>query len=387
MNQNERTMSTFPCLDFDLKTPACVEWTLDGTTQYLVDPDPQRGRVIFESCFSRETSSASFQLHCPIRVKGIESQSHIIALIQPCSITSFNYDDNTEVTEIVRKKLNCRAVRLHFDLRQPLDLIASNAATEPVQPRKRPSGQAFDSLRSLAKATALDVYISAREVSSAKLSAVCEAVAQNTLQPLDSDISTLLALLYGGIGGKIIGLSSPPHNSFLLQNDEPPSYAELEPPPPPDVETSPDPKSESLLSVGATAERNDKKRRRLDDSNTSSEFDNYHDVWAALSSMREETHRLAKRVERLEKENKDLKEELDDLRGSCEKATDAIDADGTALLEVHEDLNELKVQVDFLSHGGLDSDAEEHIVETVKTSVLAHILERGYNTKITIEKS
>ncbi|EHK25847.1 uncharacterized protein TRIVIDRAFT_62509 [Trichoderma virens Gv29-8] len=380
-------MSTFPCLDFDLKTPACVEWRLDDVTQYLVDPDPQRGRLMLESRFSHEASSASFQLHCPIRVKGIESQSHIIGLIHTHSITLFSYDENPEVPDIVRKKLNCRAVRLHFDLRQPLDLIVSTAATEPVQPRKRLSGQVFDSLRSLAKATALDVYISAREVSQAKLSAVCEAVAQNILQPLESDIPTALSSLYGGSGGKVISLSSSSHSSSAPPNDEPPSYAELGPPPPPDLKASSQPKSQPLLSVGPITEGSDKKRRRLDDSSTSPGIDNYHDVWATLSDMRKEMHRLANRVEQLERENKELKEELDDLRASCEKATDAIDADGAALLEVHEDLNELRVHVDFLSHGGLDSDAEEHIVETVKNSVLTHILERGYNTKITIEKS
>ncbi|KAL7904948.1 hypothetical protein GGI35DRAFT_190679 [Trichoderma velutinum] len=379
-------MSTFPCLDFDLKTPACVEWKSDDAAQYLVDPDPQRGRVTFESRFIQATSAACFQLHCPIRVKGIESQSHIIGLIHTHSIALFSYDENPEVPELVRKKLNCKAVRLHFGLRQPLDLVASTAAAEPVQPRKRLSGQAFDSLRSLSKATTLDVYISAREVSQAKLSAICEAVAQNTLQPLDSDTQAALASLYGGRGGRIIGLPSPPDNSAILPNDEPPSYAELEPPPPPDLETSSHSKSQSPPSVGETIERNDKKRRRLDDSGASSEIDN-HDVWVALSDMRQEMHRLAKRVERLEKENKDLKEELEDLRTSCDKAIDTIDADGAALLEVHEDLNELKVHVDFISHGGLDSDAEEHLVETVKNSVLTHILERGYNTKITIEKS
>lgn len=380
-------MSTFPCLDFDLKTPACVEWRLNDATQYLVDPDPQRGRILLESRFSNKTSSASFQLHCPIRVKGIESQSHIIGLIHTRSIILFNYDENPEVPEIVRRKLNCKAIRLHFDLCQPLDLIASAAATEPVQPRKRLSGQTFDSLRSLAQATAVDIYISARGISQAKLSAVCEAVSQTILQPLDPDIPTALASLYGGRGGKVVSLSSPQDDSSVLRNDEPPSYAELEPPPPPDVETSSHHKSEPLMSVGAVTGGGDKKRRRLDDSSTSSEIDNYHDVLAALSHMRKEMHRLAKRVEQLEKENKDLNKELDDLRASCEKATDAVDADGAALLEVHENLDELKVQVDFLAQGRLDSDAEEHIVETVKNSVLTHILERGYNTKIIIEKS
>ncbi|KAL7933079.1 hypothetical protein V8C35DRAFT_304873 [Trichoderma chlorosporum] len=376
-------MSTFPCLDFDLKTPTCVAWGLADTTHYLVDPDPQRGRLILESRFSHKSSSASFQLHCPVRVKGIESQSHIIGLIHADSIASFSYDEKPEVPEIIRKKLNCRAIQLHFDLRRPLDLIASKAATEPVQPRKRLSGETFDSLRLLAKATAVDIYIPARDISQAKLSALHEVVARDALQPLESDIPTTLALLYSGRGGKIISLSSPLDS---LSNGEPPSYAQLEPPPP-DLETSSHSPSKFLLSAGAVSERNHKKRRRMDDPGTSSETDNHHDIWAILSDMRKEMHGLAKRVELLEKENKDLREELEDLHASCEKVTDAIDADEAALLEVHEDLHQMKVQVDFLSHGGLDSDAEEHLVETVKNSVLTHILEKGYSTKITIEKS
>ncbi|KAL6851831.1 hypothetical protein J3F83DRAFT_757558 [Trichoderma novae-zelandiae] len=382
----DRTMSTFPCLDFDLKTPACVEWVSNDATQCLVDPDPKRGRVMFESRFSNETPSASFQLHCPVRVKGVETQSHIICLIHTPSITSFKYDENPEVPEVVRKKLNCKAIRLHFELCQPLDLIAPAAATEPVQPRKRLSGQAFDSLRSLAKSSALDIYISAREISQAKLAAVREAIIRSDLQPLNADIATVLASLYGGSGGKVVELSLPRDHPSISRNDEPPSYADVEPPPPPDVDIAPHSKPKFPLLDDAAAGSSSNKRRRLDDSGTSSEVDSYRDIWDTLCHMREEMQRLAKRVEHLEEENKGLKEELDDLRASCEKATDAIESDETALLEVHEELDELKVQVDFLAQGGLYNDAEEHIVETVTNSVLTHMLDGGYNTKITFEK-
>ncbi|TFB06979.1 hypothetical protein CCMA1212_001329 [Trichoderma ghanense] len=381
-------MSTFPCLDFDLKTPACIEWVSNDATQYLVDPDPQRGRVMFESRFSNETSSASFQLHCPVRVKGIESQSHIICLIHTSSITSVDYNENPELPEIVRKKLNCKAIRLHLEFCQPLDLIAPAAATEPVQPRKRLSGQAFDSLRSLAKCSALDIYIPAREVSQTKLTAVREAICRGDLKPLNADIPALLASLYGGSGGKVVNLSAPRDRPSVPSNDEPPSYADLEPPPPPDDDSSPHSKDKPLLpDTTASAGSSKTKRRRLDDSSTSSDVDTCRDIWDTLYHMREEMQGLAKRVEHLEKENTDLREELDELRASCDKATDAVESDETALLEVHEELDELKMQVDFLAQGGLSSDAEDHIVETVTNSVLTHILDGGYNTKITFEKS
>lgn len=60
----------------------------------------------------------------------------------------------------------------------------------------------------------------------------------------------------------------------------------------------------------------------------------------------------------------------------------AADADKTALLEVHDDTNYLGVQIDLLAQGTLNSDTEEHIIETVKESILTHILETGYNAKI-----
>ncbi|KAH8130834.1 hypothetical protein ACSS6W_004306 [Trichoderma asperelloides] len=377
-------MSETPSFDFGFKAPACIEWTLNNATQYLINPDPQRDSVKLDACFSGQPSAASFQLHCPIRVKGIESHSYITGLIHTRSITSLTFDENPEIPDIVRKKLNCKAVCLHFDLCQPLDLIASTAATEPIQPRKRLSGQVIDALRSLAEATAFNIYISAREIALPRLNALCEAVSQNLLQPINTDISTILAALYGRRGGKIITLSSQAYAS-TSRNENPPSYDQLETLPL-KAGISPLSTHESLSSVAASNKCNEKKRRRLDDSSTSSEADDHHSIWITLTNMRKEMHRLSKRVERLERENKDLNKELDDLRASCEKATDAADADGAALLEVHEDLNELRVQVDFLAQGRLDSDAEEHIIETVKESVLTHILERGYNTKIIIEK-
>lgn len=382
-------MPTFPCLDFDFKSPACIEWVSNDATQYLVDPDPQRGRVMFESRFANETSLASFQLHCPVRVKGIESQSHVICLIHTSSITSFEYNENPELPEVVRKKLNCKAIRLHFEFDQPLDLIAPAAATEPVQPRKRLSGQVFDSLRSLVKSSALDVYISDREVSQIKLTAVREAISGRKLKPLNADIPALLASLYGGRGGKVVKLSAPRDHSPASPNEEPPLYADLEPPPPPDGDHSPQPKSDILYQdpTAATGSSN-KKRRRLDDSSTSSEPPgSFREILATLCHMREEIQRLAKRVDHLENENKGLREELDDLRVSCEKATDDVESGELAVLELHDDLDELKEQVEFLAEGGLYSDAEEHLVETVTNSVLTHILDGGYNTKITFEKS
>ncbi|KAK1255563.1 hypothetical protein MKX08_009558 [Trichoderma sp. CBMAI-0020] len=376
-------MSATPSFDFNFSTPACIEWTLNNATEYLIDPDPQRDSVKLEASFSSQSSVASFQLHCPIRVKGIEFYSCITSLINIRSIVTLKFDENPEIPEIVRKKLNCKAVCLHLDLCQPLDLIAPTAATEPIQPRKRPSGQVIDALRSLATATAINIYISAREISVPRLAAFCEAVSQNRLLPIHTDTSAGLASLFNGRGGKFITLSEDYASTSRSEN--PPSYDQLESLPP-KTGTSRLSADESPSSVATSSRRSEKKRRRLDDSSTSSEADDYHSMWILMTNMRKEMHKLTKRVERLEKENKDLNDELDELRASCEKATDVADADEAALLEVHEDIHDLRVQVDFLAQGRLNSDAEEHIIETVKESVLTHFLESAYNAKIVIEK-
>ncbi|KAL7917820.1 hypothetical protein ACQKWADRAFT_324344 [Trichoderma austrokoningii] len=275
-------MSTTPSFDLEIKTSACIKWNLNDATRYLIDPDPQRDSVKLDVCFSSQSSVASFQLRCRIRVKGIESYSNITSLIKIRSKATLKYDENPEIPDIMPKELNCKAVCFSV----------------------------IDALRSLAKATAINIYISARETSLPRLSAVYEPVSQNRLQSIHTDTSTHLASLNGGKGGKIISFSSK----------------------------------------------------------------NY-------TSTSRKMHKLTKRVEQFERE------ELDELRASCEKATDATDANETALLKVHNDINDLRIQVDFLAQGRLNSNIEEHIIKMIKESVLTHILETKYNAKIVMEKA
>lgn len=374
-------MPTLPHFDVNLMTPACVLWESDNITQSLIETDPPTRNLLFESRFDSTSTSASFTLHCPIRLKGIDSHSHILGWIPPRSITSFSFKVHPSPPETVRKKLNCSAVRLRFGLDQPLRLIAPDAATEPVQPRKRLSAEAFDTLRSLATASTLDIYISDRELSHSRLNAIREAVAQTLLTPFDADFSTTLASLYDGRGGKLIDLSVPRSKVSTSQTDEPPAYDELESPPiviKPTIFRKPE-----LSQTAQLTSSNDKKRRRLDDSSSLEGIENRLD-WTMVVEMREEMNRLVKRVEQLEKENKDLSDELDVLRATCNQATDGINADEAALLEVRDDLDELTDRVDFLAKNGIDGDIEETIIEKVTNRAVANILTKNY--KLSIEE-
>lgn len=376
-------MTTSPCLDIDLMTPACVHWeSSDAAVGRLVEPDPPTRNLSLECHFNVETTSASFTIHCPLRLKGIDSHSHILVLIPPRAITSFAFKVYPTPPEDVRKKLNCSTVRLRFGLHQRLHLVAQATAIEPIQARKRLSAEVLNSLRSLATATTLDIYVSDRGLPHIKLNALREAVSRAILKPLDPDFPNSLSTLYNGRGGKFVDLL--PQSDELSACDKPPAYDELGPSPPAAIEQGPTQKIDRP-STTQHAEHNEKKRRRLDDASSSDEIDCRFDLtWAVVVKMRDEMQKLVRRVDHLEKENKELSEELNVLRASCDKANDAVDADEAVLLEVQSDLNELTDRVDFLTQNGIDSDVEKSIIKKVTSRAVANIVEKSY--KISVEE-
>ncbi|KAH6871548.1 hypothetical protein B0T10DRAFT_522965 [Thelonectria olida] len=378
-------MPTLPCLDINLMTPACVLWDSDSTTQSLVEPDPPSRHLSLEIRFDSETSLASFTIHCPIRLKGIESHSFILGSIPPDAITSFTFKPYPNPPEAIRKRLNCTTIRLRFSLNQPLHLIVPVEATEPVLPRKRLSGEVCDTLCSLASVTIIDIYVSDRDLPHIKLNAIRDAVAQARLKPFDADFPKTLASLFNGRGGKLIDPSILRNNLSILPSNEPPAYDELEPPPPSVIEpTSPD-KSEYPPPAAQSTVRNDKKRRRLGDSSSLDENNRLDLALAMLLARREEMDKLAKRVEQLEKKNKELSEELDALRASCDRAADGVNTNEVELLEMEDHLNELSGQVDFIMKNGLDSDVEQSIVQRVTNRAVTNIVEKNY--KLSVEES
>ncbi|KAH7143419.1 hypothetical protein EDB81DRAFT_651990 [Dactylonectria macrodidyma] len=370
-------MSAPPCLDIDVMTPACVVWECDNGTQSLTEADPPTHDLLFEYRFDSQTASASFTIHCPVRLKGIESYTSILGLIPPSDITSFSYEVYPSPPEPVRQKLNSNLIRLRFDLSQPLRLVAPAAAIEPVQPRKRRSADVCSTLCSLARATALDIYVSDKELPSIKLKAFHQVVQQSALKPFNADISNTLVSLYRGSGGRIIDDLS------LLQNNpsnQPPPYEELESPPPKAIEPTSLENPASFLPT----ESNDKKRRRLGESSSPDLVGSHANVaWVLVGKLHQELQMLAqRRVEQLEEENKQLGEEVDALRTGCEVVADGVQSNEAAVLGVRDDLDELTDRVEFLLQNGLDSEVEDGIVQKVTDRATANLLNKNYSLSI-----
>lgn len=370
-----------------------------------------------------QTGSVSLTIHCPIRLKGIEPYTSILGWIPPSDVTSFSFKMYPCPPEPVRQKFNSNVIRLRFDLSQPLRLVAPAEATEPVQPRRRRSADVCSTLCSLARVKALDIYVSDKELPTAKLKAFSQAVRQSALQPFHADFPTTLASLYGGSGGKLIDDVSVLRNH---PDNQPPPYDDLEYSTPTSIKhTSPTPnerlpstaiESASLPNTASpppmalSTEYKSKKRRRLGYSSSPDSVGSRAGVGFALADkMRQEMQmlvqrvaqlemdkqakqdvqlateklgKLEKRVEQLEDENKELSDEVDVLRANCELATDGVHDNEAALLRAQGDLEELTERVDFLLQNGLDSEVEEGIVQRVTDRTITNLLNKNYSLSV-----
>lgn len=359
-------MSTSTHLHLDSTAPAVIEWEVDNTIHYLTDPDPRNTHVTLESRFLGEDSGA-FKICIPIQLKGVDCNTHVTIIIHPDIIDAIEPETFAVGPAPVHKKLICSVICLRFHLSQPLQIVVPVAAAEPLHPKRKPSGDVLDAVRSLARVTALSVYVSDNELPKAKLNAVCKAISQRQVKLLPRQDD--LASFYGGSGAKIIDFSA----------DSPPSYHELEPPPP----------------MAPIIKTNGGKRRRAHDRNNSDEVDSRIDaIWAELIQMRKEKardedahhqiHQLQARVEQLEKDKQDMRQELDDLCSQLQNATEAVEACETNMLEMQQRIDELEEQ-QYGNHV-VDSDAEDRIAETVTDRVLDSISATSYNAKVTFER-
>lgn len=358
------------CLDLDSTAPAVVEWEVDDTTHYLSHPDPRSSNLTFESRFRDDASEGFFKLYIPAQLKGVECNTHILIPIHPHSIISIDLETFPTSPAAVQKKMNCSTTCLRFRLHRPIEVVVPIAATEPLHPKRKPSGDILDALHSLVRVTALSVYVPDKELPKAKAQAICEAVSQCRLKPLLRQDD--MASLYGGSGGKVVSVSA----------DSPPSYYELEPPPP----------------MAPLDKPNGNKRRRPHDETSPDDADGRFDaLWTELIKMRKERahheeqlqeriHQLEDRVIQLEKEKKDMREELDVLRHGHDNTTDAVEGVETNLLEVQQGLDDLNEQVNYINQNGLDSDVEERMTDTIMDRVLEEISTTTYNAKITLER-
>ncbi|CAM1508410.1 Fc.00g052580.m01.CDS01 [Cosmosporella sp. VM-42] len=335
-----------PCLDVDQTTPAILEWKCDDATHYLAEPDPKIDDISLRIRFVTETSSALFELRFPLNLKGVDGCSDIFIPIQPPSIISldFSFAATPYATQVKLK--GSTLVRLDFQLNRSLDILVPSAAKEPLTPSRAQSGKVIDALRLLSNATSFSVYIQAKKLPKAKLQPITSAIAQGHLKPLRQQDD--LTSMYHGKGAKVADLS-------VRVDHPPPSYNEIEPPPP-------------------MALINEKKRRRTETEDATT--NQIALLWAELIPMREQNQQLQQRVAVLEKENRDLKREVEQLQADDYKTADALEALDNRVIELQDDQEDLEEKFDFIREQGVDSDAEERFVERVKNRVLDEISTR-----------
>jgi translation elongation factor EF-1beta len=309
-------MPTSPCLDVHFATHAIIKWESDKTTHVLAKPDPKVSSITLMAHFN--STNALFELHIPIKLKGLNNTSDITLRACASSIISLDLVKNPTVTAEVEQELESTALGLRFELNCQLDILVPTPVIEPICPGGRArSGLILDAVREFTRATTFSVYIEARDAPPT-LQSISDAVNQGLFKSYRSS-RFQLASMYAGLGAKIVRLDAD--NTLM-----PPSYQETEPPPPPPpIDDKPDRKRH----------RQDTQTERADDIAL---------IWAALQSLQQAKDTDIRRITALEMENQKLRQDLDKLQ------------DGYAALKLsHQDLS--------FSFGALETTVEKNTEE------------------------
>ncbi|RKK85926.1 hypothetical protein BFJ71_g14016 [Fusarium oxysporum] len=270
-------MATLSSLDVNNITPAVVTWRWINETRFLVGPDPQIRDITITTRF--DSQETLFDLNIPIRLKGIKTGTFLIVRVLPSSISSFDFIEAPSVPDEVRDKFHSSTLLLDFRLNQRPKLLVSVEADEPLSPQRTQSGAVLDALRELANVTVFSVYIANSATSKAQLQQIRHAISDGLFLFIQDDLTTM----FRGTGGKVVTLPS----STQLP---PPAYDETEPPPPP-------------------APIYDRKRPRKDE--REERDDDIALIWAKLEMIQT---RHSEELYALRDENRDLKQEINDLR-------------------------------------------------------------------------
>ncbi|KAL5603649.1 hypothetical protein FOVSG1_006399 [Fusarium oxysporum f. sp. vasinfectum] len=356
-------MSSSTCLkelslDLHHTTKAVVRWREDDTMQFLTKPDPRSSAVTFNTRFNGE--AAFFELGVPVKLKGLDIVTNAMVRVCASSIVSLEVVKNPTVPTAIGEAFKSTALSLDFTLKCPPTIIVHTAAVEPLSPSKKSSGVVLDAIRDLSKATALSIYIEARDAPP-KLQHISDAASQGLFKSCSTRYH--IASLYGGIGGKLIEPSG--------DTAAPPSYDETTsrpPPPPPPIEFP------------------RKKRPRQD---TETERDDITLLWAELRAIKE----VQSRVEALETENEKLKQQNKELVEGMDKLQERYDAlehrfaaldskneefadtYDCSFSELREDMDRLEGVVDFVQEG----QVREESLEVIKNVVVKEIMTRLAN--------
>ncbi|EFW98694.1 phosphatidylethanolamine methyltransferase [Grosmannia clavigera kw1407] len=364
------------CIEF--RAPAVVEWESEGERICLADADPRSARVTFEGRLHEDATACSFfQLHIPVRLRGVTRDTTILMPLYPDAIDSLEPERfPAPAPAAVDKKLRGSCVCLRFRLRRPIPIIVPITAAMPLRPFRRPTGDVLDRLRSLVHVTALDVYVPDLELSSAKLQAIqTRLAALQTVQRASSRTRSRppshdLRCLFDGTGGKIVD----------RLDDSPPAYDQIGPPPPlaPIVEPDrkPVPPSDHKAELEPAGYR--KRRRRERDSPPPDDIDSrLAAIWAELRRKDDRIEQLEARVQQLEHDREEGAEETATLRRELDKAVAANEELEGQLLLTGERLDGLVDEVAYIQENGLDSEVEDRIVETVTDCVFEQISENA----------
>lgn len=222
------------------------ETNLESSSSFLTTPDPSDARIVFESQTSPvqidtdrkdEPTGVFLQLSMPLKLKGIFVHAPVHVHIHPSQIQSPAYNNDIDVPDTIRAKMPGRLARFSMTLIEPVRLIIPSNTPAPLRARSRASGQVLDTLRSLARATQLSIYMTYEEASRSHLQHMCSLLAAGRGVPLPPYTETFR--LFGGSGG-CQWVDEPPapppsvHPSAEEEHDSlpPPQYDELGPGPP-----------------------------------------------------------------------------------------------------------------------------------------------------------
>ncbi|KAF9771806.1 hypothetical protein IL306_010531 [Fusarium sp. DS 682] len=347
-------MATLSSLDVNTTTPAVVSWRWNDATRFLVEPDPAIRDITLTTHFNK--NDTLFDLAIPIRIKGIKTGTTLIVRVLPSSISSFDFAENPTVPSVIRNKFNSSTLLLEFRLNSLPKLLVSVAAEEPLSPLRAQSGTVIDALRELANVKTFSVFIKNEATSKAHLRQVRHAISEGLFLVIQDDLKSM----YHGTGAKVVTLPAP-------QQEPPPSYDQTEPPPPP-------------------APIYDRKRPRKDD--REERDDDIAMIWAHLNmtqlrhdaemnalkdenkDLKQEIHELRERLAKYEKGQGDLGEEFEaSVAMTAERVADLGDLADVKFLEVRDEMRELADDVNLLK-GSID---EDRLVDRVKYRVLDHI--------------
>jgi hypothetical protein len=365
-------MSTSPCLDVHSTTRAVIEWQSDNTTRILSKPDPKVSSITLTARF--DSTSTLFDVHIPLKLKGLENRSDITLRACASSIISLDLVKNPTVPTEVEQELESTALGLRFELNCNLDILVPTPALEPVRPAGRAhSGLVLDTVREFSRATAFTIYIEAHDAPP-KLQSISDAVSQGLFKSSRSS-RFQLASMYAGLGAKIIQLAAD--NTLM-----PPYYEEIEspPPPPPSIDHKPDRKRP----------RQDTETERAND---------IAQIWAELQMLKQAEAEAKvedrKRITVLETENQKLREAMDQiqdryvaLKKSHEDLSHSFKALETAvgkntedfeesvnneLAELREDISKLDNELSFIQDGQVSDESVTKIKDVILQDITTRL--------------